>query len=60
MFRLIPADRDEQYEEVVDGRTVLRSKGVTMTNHFKRWYFHVRESQRIVEATEPAFSLAER
>ncbi len=37
MFRVIPADRDEQYEEVVDGRTVLRSKGVTMTNHFKRW-----------------------
>ena len=50
MFRVIPADRDEQYEEVVDGRTVLRSKGVTMTNHFKRWYFHVKESQRIVEA----------
>ena len=54
MFRVIPADRDEQYEEVVDGRTVLRFKGVTMTNHFKRWYFHVKGSQRIVEATDLA------
>jgi DNA replication ATP-dependent helicase Dna2 len=54
MFRVIPADRDKQYEEVVDGRTVLRSRGVTLTNHFKRWYFHVKGSQRIVEATDLA------
>lgn len=51
LFRVIPADRDEQYEDVVDGRTVLRSKGVTLTNHFKRWYFYVKGSQRIVDAT---------
>jgi hypothetical protein len=57
MFRVIPADRDEQYEELVDGRTVLRSKNVTMTNHFKRWYFHVKGSQRIVEAKELATTL---
>ena len=54
MFRVIPVDRDEQYEEVVDGRTVLRSRGVTLVNHFKRWYFHVKGSQRFVEATELA------
>ena len=54
LFRVIPADRDEQYDEVVDGRTVLRSKGVTLANHFKRWYFHTKGTQRIVEATELA------
>jgi hypothetical protein len=52
LFRVIPADHDEQYEDVVDGRAVLRSKGVVLSNHFKRWYFHVKGSQRIVEATE--------
>ncbi len=51
LFRVIPGDRDEQYEDVVERRTVLRSKGVTLTNHFKRWYFHAKGSQRIVEAT---------
>jgi hypothetical protein len=51
MFRIVPADRDEQYEDVVSGRKVFRSKGVTLTNHFKRWYFHVKERQRIVEGT---------
>jgi len=54
LFRVIPADRDEQYEDVVDGRTVLRSKGVTLANHFKRWYFHAKGAQRIVGATELA------
>ena len=54
MFRVIPADRDEQYEVVVDGRAVLKSRGVTLVNHFKRWYFHVKGSQRIVEATDLA------
>ena len=54
LFRVIPADRDEQYEEVINGRTLFRSKGVKMTNHFKRWYFHVKEFQRIVEATDLA------
>jgi|GEM_PF-745374 len=51
LFWMIPADRDKQYEEVVDGRRVFRSKGVVLANHFKRWYFHVKEAQRIVEAT---------
>ena len=54
LFRVIPADRDEQYEVVVDGRTVLRSKGITLANHFKRWYFHAKGAQRIVDATELA------
>ena len=54
LFRVIPGDRNEQYEEDVDGRTVFRSKGITLTNHFKRWYFHVKESQKIVEATDLA------
>jgi hypothetical protein len=58
LFRVIPADRDEQYEEVAGGRTVLRSEGITLANHFKRWYFHAKESQRIVEATELAGKLA--
>ena len=52
LFRMIPADRDEQHEEVADGRTVLRSEGITLSNHFKRWYFHAKESQRIVDATK--------
>ena len=51
LFRMIPADRDKQYEEVVDGRRVFRSKGVVLANHFKRWYFHAKEAQRVVEAT---------
>ena len=51
LFRMIPADRDKQYEEVVDGRKVFRSKGVVLANHFKRWYFHAKEVQRVVEAT---------
>jgi len=54
LFRVVPADRDEQQEEIVDGGTVFRSKGVTLANHFRRWYFHAKESQRIVEATELA------
>lgn len=54
LFRTIPADRDEQYEEVIDGRPVMRSKGVMLTNYFKRWYFHVKSSQRIVDATKLA------
>jgi DNA replication ATP-dependent helicase Dna2 len=54
LFRVIPADRDEQSEHVVDGRTVLRSKGILLSNHFKRWYFHVKGSQRIVDATNLA------
>lgn len=54
LFRVIPADRDTQYEEVINGKTVLRSKGVLLSNHFKRWYFHVKGSQRIVDATELA------
>ncbi|MBL7212778.1 MAG: hypothetical protein ISS61_10405 [Desulfobacteraceae bacterium] len=57
LFRVVPADRDEQYEEVIGDRTVLRSKGITLTNHFKGWYFHVKESQRIVEATDLAKKL---
>jgi len=57
LFRFISADRDDQYEDVVDGRTVLRSKGLALGNHFKRWYFHVKGSQRIVGATELAASL---
>ena len=57
LFRMIPADRDQQHEEVVDGRTVLRSEGITLSNHFKRWYFHAKQSQRIVEATELAGKL---
>ena len=44
----------EQYEEVIDGRPVMRSKGVMLTNYFKRWYFHVKSSQRIVDATKLA------
>jgi hypothetical protein len=51
LFRMIPADRDKQYEEVVDGRRVFRSKGVVLANHFKRWYFHAKEVQSIVEGT---------
>jgi len=58
LFRMIPADRDQQHEEVGHGRTVLRSEGITLSNHFKRWYFYVKESQRIVEATELASKLA--
>ncbi len=54
LFRTIPADRDEQYEEVIDGRSVMRSNGVMLTNYFKRWYFHVKSSQRIVDATKLA------
>jgi hypothetical protein len=54
LFRVIPADRDEQSEHVVNGRTVLRSKGILLSNHFKRWYFHVKGSQRIVDATNLA------
>jgi len=54
LFRVVPPDRDEQQEEVIDDRTVLTSKRVQLTNHFKRWYFHVKSSQRIVEATELA------
>lgn len=54
LFRVVPPDRDELQEEVIDGRAVLRSKRVQLTNHFKRWYFHVKNSQRIVEATELA------
>ena len=50
LFRVIPADRDEQYEDVVDGRAILRSKRVLLSNHFKRWYFHVKGSQLIVGA----------
>jgi len=41
---MIPADRNKQYEEVVDGRRVFRSKGVVLANHFKRWYFHAKEA----------------
>ena len=48
---MIPADWDKQYEEVVDGRRVFRSKGVVLANHFKRWYFHAKEVQSIVEGT---------
>ena len=48
LFRAIPADRDQQYETVIDGRTVLRSKGVVLANHFKRWYFRVKSTQTIV------------
>jgi len=54
LFRMIPADRDDLYEYEVDGRTVLRSRGILLSNHFKRWYFHVKGSQRIVDATELA------
>jgi len=54
LFRVVPADRDEQQEETVDARSVFRSKGVTLANHFRRWYFHAKEFQRIVEATELA------
>ena len=57
LFRTIPADRDEQYEEVINGRPVMRSKGVMLTNYFKRWYFHVKRSQRIVDATKLADTL---
>ena len=39
-------------------RQVLGSIGVeyehTLANHFKRWYFHAKGAQRIVEATELA------
>ncbi len=52
LFRVIPADRDQQYEDEVDGRKILRSKGVTLTNHFRRWYFHAKESQKMVDATD--------
>jgi len=52
LFRMVPADRDQQYEELVDGRTVFRSKGVVLANHFKRWYFHTKESQKIVDAND--------
>jgi len=57
LFRVIPADHDEQYEEVINGRTVFRSKGIKMTNFFKKWYFHVKNSQRIVDATKIAGKL---
>jgi len=49
LFRMVPADRDKQYETVIDGRTVLRSKGVMLANHFKRWYFRVKSTQTIVD-----------
>ena len=52
LFRMVPADRDQQYEELVDGRTVFRSKGVVLANHFKRWYFHTKESQKIGDAND--------
>ena len=52
LFRTIPADRDDQNEVVIDGRPVMRSKGMMLTNHFKRWYFHVKKFQRIVDATK--------
>ena len=51
------ADSDDHNEEVIDGRPVMRSKGVMLKNHFKRWYFHVKKSQRIVDATELAEKL---
>ncbi|OIP43597.1 MAG: hypothetical protein CO107_08735 [Deltaproteobacteria bacterium CG_4_9_14_3_um_filter_51_14] len=51
LFRVIPGDRDEQYEDIVSGRTVLRSRGVVLSNHFRRWYFHVKGSHRIVDGT---------
>ena len=51
LFQMVPADRNKQYEEVVDGRRVFRSKGVVLANHFKRWYFHAKEAQKIVEGT---------
>jgi hypothetical protein len=43
--------RDEEDIRIQFERTVLRSKGVLLSNHFKRWYFHVKGSQRMVEAT---------
>ena len=30
LFQMIPVDRDKQYEEMVDGRKVFRSKGVVL------------------------------
>jgi len=51
LFRMIPADRNQQYEDLVAGRKIFRSKGTTLTNHFKRWYFHAKESQKILETT---------
>ena len=36
LFRVLASDRDEQHEEVIDGRTVIRLKGVQLTNHVKR------------------------
>jgi hypothetical protein len=52
LFRMVPADRDDQDVACVDGLDVMRSKGLMLANHFKRWYFHVKECQRIVDATE--------
>ena len=49
LFQMIPADRDKQYEEEVGGRKVFRSKGVVLANHFKRWYFHAKATQQIVD-----------
>jgi hypothetical protein len=48
LFRTVPVDREELHEEEIDGRKVVRSKGVMLANHFKRWYFHVKEDQRVV------------
>ena len=50
-FRVIPPDGGKQYEVEVDGRNVVRSRGLMLSNHFKRWYFHVKEKARIIEAT---------
>ena len=49
LFRMVPADRDQQYETDMNGRNVFRSRGLRLANHFKRWYFHVKKHCRVVE-----------
>ncbi len=53
---------DPKAEKNIICDTFLRFKGLegpaeTFANHFRRWYFHAKESQRIVEATELARGL---
>lgn len=50
LFRVVPADKDQQEETVLNGKTVFRSKGITLSNHFKRWYFHLKKHGCIVDA----------
>lgn len=61
IFRTIPADKDVYIEEEApdecDQKILLRSRELIKANHFKRWYFHVKDFHRVVDATQLARDL---